>query len=260
MPFLSVVPAGNRKLWTVMNLINIDSVKLSCKSCSLAELCLPRRLSPEDLVKFEEIVTQKSPIPKGGTLYRSGQPAHALYAIKSGALKSVVTTEDGEEQIVGFHMPGELVGFDGVESTYTCTVVSLDRSSVCELPLKDIETLAQQVPGLHREVCSIMRREISQEQSMLLLLARRTAESRLASFLVSLAGRLGSRGFSRNEFNLVMSRHDIANYLGLAAETVSRLISKFQELGIIEVDRRRVIILNREALDRKAGNTAQKSA
>src|SRR5690606_27846098 len=102
-------PAAPGRPGTVMNLVNIDSVKLSCKSCSLAELCLPRRLSPEDLVKFEEIVTQKSPIPKGGTLYRSGQPAHALYAIKSGALKSVVTTEDGEEQIVGFHMPGELV-------------------------------------------------------------------------------------------------------------------------------------------------------
>jgi CRP/FNR family transcriptional regulator len=244
----------------VTNLITIDSVRLSCKNCSLSELCLPRSLSTEDLARFEEIVSQRAPIPKGGTLYRSGEPAHSLFAIKSGALKSVVTTEDGEEQIVGFHMPGELVGFDGVDSVYNCTVISLDRSSVCELPLRDIETLSQMVPGLHREVCSIMRREISQEQSMLLLLARRTAESRLASFLLSLANRLGSRGFSQTEFNLVMSRHDIANYLGLAAETVSRLISKFQEQGIVEVNRRRVMILDLEALDAKAGHSSAKSA
>lgn len=236
------------------NLISIDSVKLSCKNCSLTELCLPRSLSPEDLVRFEEIVTQRPPIPKGGTLYRSGEPAHALYAIKSGALKSIVTTEDGEEQIVGFHMPGELVGFDGVDSVHNCTVVSLDRSSVCELPLNDLEFLSQKISSLHREVCTVMRREISQEQAMLLLLARRTAESRLASFLISLSHRLGSRGFSQTEFNLVMSRHDIANYLGLAAETVSRLISKFQEAGILSVNRRRVIIHDPETLNQKIGN------
>ena len=91
---------------------------------------------------------------------------------------------------------------------------------------------------------------------MLLLLARRTAESRLASFLVSLSKRLGSRGFSKTEFNLVMSRHDIANYLGLAAETVSRLISKFQEAGILEVNRRRVVIRDVKALHDKVGNSS----
>jgi CRP/FNR family transcriptional regulator len=240
----------------VNNLLSIESFKLSCKNCSLTELCLPRGLSSEDLEQFEKIVGQRPPIAKGGTLYRSGEPAISLFAVKSGALKSVVTTEDGEEQIVGFHMPGELVGFDGVDSTHNCTVVSLERSSVCELPLADLESLSRKVNGLHQEVVTLMRREISQEQSMLLLLARRTAESRLASFLVSLSRRLGSRGFSETEFNLVMSRHDIANYLGLAAETVSRLISKFQENGILTVDRRRVVIQNMDSLMERVGNSA----
>ena len=158
-------------------------------------------------------------------------------------------------------MPGERVGFDGVESVHNCTVVSLERSSVCELPLKDLEFLSQKISSLHREVCTVMRREISQEQSMLLLLARRTAESRLASFLVSLSRRLGSRGFSQTDFNLVMSRHDIANYLGLAAETVSRLISKFQEAGILSVNRRRVVIRDLDALNGKVGTcSSAKSA
>ncbi|GJL82270.1 MAG: electron transport regulator A [marine bacterium B5-7] len=205
-------------------------------------------------MRFEKIIAQRPPLPKGGTLYHSGEKASALYAVKSGALKSVVTTEDGEEQIVGFHMPGELIGFDGVDAVHNCTVVCLERSSVCELPLNDLEELSREVPSLHREVYTVMRREISQEQSMLLLLARRTAESRLATFLISLSSRLGSRGFSESEFNLSMSRHDIANYLGLAAETISRLISKFQENGILAVNRRRVIILDRAALTDKIGH------
>ena len=238
------------------SLINIESVRLSCTKCSLSELCLPRDLAQEELILFEEITNQRPPIPKGGTLYRSGETAHSLFAVKSGALKSVVTTEDGEEQIVGFHLPGELVGFDGMESVYNCTVSSLDRTSVCELPLKDLEQLTHKVPSLHSAICTVMRREINEEQAMLLLLARRTAESRLASFLVSLSKRLGSRGFSKTEFNLVMSRHDIANYLGLAAETVSRLISKFQEAGILEVNRRRVVIRDVKALHDKVGNNS----
>ncbi len=244
----------------VSSIVSIESVKLSCKKCSLSELCLPRGLSAEDLAEFENIVSQRPPIPKGGALYRSGDKANALFAVKSGALKSVVTTEDGEEQIVGFHMPGEIVGFDGTESMHSCTVISLERSSVCELPLEEIEKLTAKLPSLHREVCALMRREISQEQSMLLLLARRTAESRLASFLVSLSIRLGSRGFSETEFNLSMSRHDIANYLGLAAETVSRLIARFQETGILSVNRRLVIIHDIDMLrDRVSGSTTAKS-
>jgi CRP/FNR family transcriptional regulator, anaerobic regulatory protein len=240
----------------VNNLINIDSFRLSCKNCSLSELCLPRSLAPEDLTRFEEIVSQRPPLPKGAALYRAGEPSTALYAVKSGALKSVVTTEDGEEQIVGFHMPGELLGFDGVDSVHNCTVISLDRSSVCELPLTELEHLSQKVTSLHREIYTVMRREINQEQEMLLLLARRTAESRLASFILSLTLRLGSRGFSESEFTLVMSRHDIANYLGLAAETVSRLFSRFQDSGLIEVNRRRVRIHDLAALRAKIGQTS----
>jgi CRP/FNR family transcriptional regulator, anaerobic regulatory protein len=239
-----------------MNLINMESIKLSCKNCSLSELCLPRGLSDADLSRFEMNVDTRAPIPKGGTLYRAGEPSYALYAIKSGAFKSALTSEDGHEQIVGFHMPGDLVGFDGVYSVHNCTMVSLEHSRVCELPLRDLEFLSQRVDGLLREVYTAMRREISREQAMCLLLARHTAESRLASFLVSMSHRLGSQRSSCNDFNLVMSRHDIANYLGLAAETVSRLISLLQYKGIITVDRRRVTILDSLALKERVGQSS----
>lgn len=239
-----------------MNLIHIQSIKLSCKSCSLSDFCLPRGLSDADLTRFEVIVDTRPPIPKGGTLYRAGEPAYALYAIKSGSFKSAVTSENGDEQIVGFHMPGELVGFDGVDSVHNCTMVSLEHSRVCELPLRDVEILSQKVDGLRHEVYAAMRREISREQAMYLLLARRTAESRLASFLVSMSHRLGSHRSSCNDFNLAMSRHDIANYLGLAAETVSRLISLLQHKGIITVDRRRVTILDFLALKERVGQAS----
>lgn len=242
------------------NLITIEGVKLSCQHCSLAELCLPRSLSDDELERFEEIVAPLPPMARGATLYRTGDRSRALYAVKSGAMKSVVSTRDGLEQIVGFHLPGELIGFDGVDALHNCTVVALDRSRVCELPLDKLENLAGQVKGLQREVYQVMRREISQEQSMLLLLARHTAPERLASFLLSLSQRLGRRGFSRQEFELPMSRHDMANYLGLAAETISRLLATLAREHVVEIHRRHVLIHDFDALKRSIGQSVDARA
>ena len=240
--------------------VSLESIKLSCKNCSLSELCLPRGLSDADIAEFESIVSPKRPLSRGETLYRSGDNTQSLYAVKSGALKSVINTPDGEEQIVGFHMPGEIVGLDGIDDSHSCSVVSLERSSVCELPLKEMDKLTAAIPSLNRELHAVMRREISQDQSMLLLLAQRTAENRLATFLLSISQRLGSRGFSETEFDLSMSRHDIANYLGLAAETVSRLIARFQDSGILKVTRRHVQIQDMDELKRRVGQCTSTEA
>lgn len=243
------------------NIVNFERVKLSCKQCSLSELCLPRGMDSDDLERFEHLVGQKTPLPKGASLYHSGDELSCLYAVRSGSLKSVVITEDGEEQIVGFHLPGELVGFDGVDDSHSCSVISLERTSVCELPMPKLQSLASELPTLNSAVFGLMSREISQDQSMLLLLAKRTAESRLASFIMSLSKRLNKRGFSDTELVLPMSRHDIANYLGLAAETISRLIARFQEEQILEVNRRHITILDKQRLyERVSGCVNQRVA
>jgi CRP/FNR family transcriptional regulator len=166
-----------------------------------------------------------------------------LFAVRSGALKSYCITADGEEQVLGFTLPGELTGMDGLGGiSYASSSVVLETSSICELPFHKLEGLCNELPGLHRQLMGVMAKEITADQHMLMLLGKRTAEERLASFLLSLSSRYHQRGLSATEFNLPMSRQDIGNYLGLAIETVSRLFAQFQEKEVVRVNRRKVVI------------------
>lgn len=230
--------------------IKLAEVQASCRECSLSELCLPRGLTDAELTDLEKIVDQQPPIDKHQYLYRNGDKFTSFYVVKSGALKSVFTSVDGEEQIVGFHLPGELVGLDGLNTKrHTCDCIVLERSSVCELPSIRMEELCQRYSSLHRAMHSIIGKTISEDQSMLLLLARRSAEERLASFLASLSQRSQLRGVSGSEFDMPMSMRDIANYLGLAPETLSRLVKKFDKTGVASIDKRRAIILSHDKLN-----------
>lgn len=230
--------------------IKLTEVQASCRQCSLSELCLPRGLTDEELTDLEKVVDQHAPIDKNQYLYRNGDKFRSFYAVKSGAMKSVFTSVDGEEQIVGFHLPGELVGLDGLNTKrHTCDCIVLERSSVCELPSIRMEELCQRYSSLHRAMHSIIGKTISEDQSMLLLLARRSAEERLASFLVSLSQRSMLRGVSGSEFDMPMSMRDIANYLGLAPETLSRLVKKFDKTGVATIDKRRAVILSQDKLN-----------
>ena len=234
-------------------------MKLTCRDCSLAELCLPRVMSPDDLKQFETMVDQRPAMARGNFLYQTGEVFGGLYAVKSGSFKTTISAFDGEDQITGFYLPGELFGFDGFDDNHSCSAVALEHSSVCELPLNSIDQLAIKIPNLRRELDRLMAREITTDQSMLLQLSRRTAEQRLAAFLVSLSTRFRQRGFSGTEFRLSMSRHDIANYLGLAAETVSRLFKRFKENHLASVNGRTIIIQDFEALHRQVhGSGGQK--
>ncbi len=238
----------------VDSVIDLPQVRLSCRDCSLAELCLPRGLDAQDLERFEAVVGQKPPLQSGELAYHAGDASHALYAVKSGSLKIVMSALDGEEQIIGFSMPGELFGFDGIQNGHTCTAVALERTNICELPLDSISEISKEIPSLNRELYKVMAHEISLDQSMLLLLARRNAEDRLAAFLLSLSQRFANRGFSEVDFTLSMSRHDIANYLGLAAETVSRLFSRLADGGLLSVNGRKIKIHNLQGLRQRVGD------
>ncbi|MEE3191455.1 MAG: fumarate/nitrate reduction transcriptional regulator Fnr [Pseudomonadota bacterium] len=226
-------------------------IRLTCKDCSLAELCLPRGLSLDDMERFEAMVDQRPAMARGKILYQTGDVFTGLYAVKSGSFKTTISASDGEDQITGFYLPGELFGFDGFDDNHSCSAISLEHSSACELPLSSIDQLVVKIPNLRRELDRLMAREITADQSMLLQLSRRTAEQRLAAFIVSLSTRFRQRGFSGTEFSLSMSRHDIANYLGLAAETVSRLFRRFNEKHLASANGRTIIIQDFEALHRQ---------
>jgi CRP/FNR family transcriptional regulator len=229
--------------------IDVDHLKVSCKECNLRELCFPHGMSEEELTDMESVVEQPKALHKNDFLYRDGDKSLALFAVRSGCVKTMTESPNGDEQIVGFHLPGEVLGLDGfAEGSYTCNAVALETSSVCELPLDQLEALCGKVPGLQRQMRRIMGKEVSNDHKLLLLLGKMTAEERLASFLLSLSSRMEERHWKDSEFNLAMPRQDIANYLGMAVETVSRLFATFQNEKIIDVDRRHITILDMQQL------------
>lgn len=230
--------------------INLKQLKVACKDCRLGEICLPRGLEPSEMEKLDGIVGRQQPLSRGEYLYRQGDKLNSLYAIHSGSLRSYTVTQDGTEQTLGFYLPGELVGLDGLDNnTHSCTTEALETTSICELPFHRLQGLCTELPGLQMQMLRLLGKELSDDHDILLLLGTRSAEERLAAFLLSLSRRFSERGFSATEFNLSMSRHDISNFLGIAVETVSRQFSSFDKEGILQVKHRNVKIIDMEKLE-----------
>jgi CRP/FNR family transcriptional regulator len=231
--------------------------RISCGHCSLAELCLPAGLNQPEVEQLNRIIRRRRPVPRGDPVFQVGDPSQSLYAVHSGCIKTCTPTADGHEQILGFHLPGELVGLDALENeNHVCGAVALETVHVCELPLEQLEDMCHRLSALPHRLLRLIGREVTAGHAMLLLLGKRSAEERLATFLVNLASRFRQRGFSEKEFGLSMPRDDIANYLGLARETVSRLFTRFQADGLLSVQRRRVRIHDMQRLQTLATSAA----
>lgn len=225
-------------------IIGISSPQASCKDCNLRERCLPHGLHDHDLEMLDDIVKPYRTIRKGEMLYRAGDPLRALYAVRRGMFKSSAVTEDGRVHVTGFFLPSEVLGFDAITSQrHHCSAEALEPSDICEIPFERLEELAHVIPRLQHQLLAVMSREIQEDEQMLIILGRMTAEERLATFLATFSRRQAELGLSATDLNLAMSRQDIGHYLGLALETVSRLLSRFQEQGLIETIGRQVRLL-----------------
>ena len=229
-----------------------------CKDCSLAPLCLPLSLNLEDMDALDEIVKRGRPLKKGEFLFRQGDPFVSVYAVRSGALKTFSLSDAGEEQITGFHLPSEVVGLSGMDAAaYPVSAQAQETTSVCEIPFERLEELSVQLPQLRRQLMRVMSREIRDDQQMMLLLSKKTADERIATFLVNLSARFRARGYSANHFRLSMSRNEMGNYLGLAVETVSRVFTRFQHNGLLKAEGKEVHILDPIQLCALAGGTVE---
>ncbi|MDW3096144.1 MAG: fumarate/nitrate reduction transcriptional regulator Fnr [Gammaproteobacteria bacterium] len=229
--------------------VSFRALSDSCKTCSLAELCLPRGLQAEELQRLDDVIKARRVVHSGDLLFKEGSDNRSIYAVRSGSVKTFVITESGEEQVLGFHLPGEIVGLAGLDqSIHNCSSKALETSSICEMPLDELEDICLQIPSLQKQLLKLISREISQDHKMLLLLAKKNSDQRVATFLLSLSGRFKLRGLSSDSFILSMSRQDIANYLGLAVETVSRILTKLSEDEIVDVTRRSIEIVDHNRL------------
>ncbi|MCY1501194.1 Transcriptional activator protein Anr [compost metagenome] len=232
--------------------------QVNCKDCSLASLCLPLSLNLEDMDALDEIVKRGRPLKKGEFLFRQGDAFNSVFAVRSGSLKTFSLSDDGMEQLTGFHLPSELVGLSGMDGElYPVSAQALETTSVCEIPFDRLDELSAELPQLRRQLMRLMSREIRDDQQMMLLLSKKTADERIATFLVNLSARFRARGYSANQFRLAMSRNEIGNYLGLAVETVSRVFTRFQQNQLIAAEGKEVHILDPIELCAMAGGSIE---
>jgi CRP/FNR family transcriptional regulator len=226
-----------------------ECLKNACANCNLRELCVPGGISPTDLEQLDTIVATRRRTKKGATLFKSGDGFKNLFAVRSGFYKTLVYTADGRNQITGFQAPGELLGLDGVSTEHHCVdAVALEDSEVCILPYLELERIARDFPPLQHQLHRVMSREIVRENSVLLLLGSMKAEERVAAFILNISERYKRLGYASGEFVLRMTRQDIGSFLGLKLETVSRIFSRFQGQGLIEVKGKSIKILQFEVL------------
>ena len=214
---------------------------VACEHCGIYRLCQPLGLERGDFNLLDSVVRRKAVFKRGQLLFRPGKRFDYIYAIRSGSVKSYRCTGDGRTQITGFHIAGELLGLSELaDRRYTCEAMALESTSVCMVDAGRFEELALEMPGLQHQMLNIMSTQIRHDEELMLLLGRRSAEEKLAGYLMGLSRRYASRNYLANEFHLSMSRGDIGNYLGIAEETVCRVLARFRAEGLIAVQRRHV--------------------
>jgi len=222
---------------------------VSCSSCRLSELCLPIALNKSEIHQLDEIVERNRPYKKGEHLYRQNDEFKSVYAVRSGSFKSYMVSGNGAGRVTGFYLPGEIIGMDGIASKhYANSTQSMEHSSICEIPFTQLEKLSHELPSLQHHFFAIMANEIAKDQQIHTILSSYTAEERTASFLLGLSARYSRVGLSAARFHLPMTRGDIAEYLGLTVETISRIFTSLQKKGLIEVNNREIELLNIETL------------
>ena len=196
-------------------------------------------------------------LEKGDHMFRTGDPAQYVYFLKSGTLKAYLLSAAGEEQVVAFYFPGDLIGLEsmGYRREALC-VEALSVSRTCALPREEVMELCTRSRSVMRRMFVQASFRLRSDASLFALLGRRSAEQRVAAFLLELSRRLVERNSPIREFELKMTRADIASYLALAVETVSRALTRLQDSSAIEVERnRRVCIVDIAAMKAVAGDT-----
>lgn len=226
----------------------------SCVECGLKKLCFPLGLDKADMLRLDAIVKRKSPLQKGDSLFSLGQPFQSVYAVRAGGFKVTTLNAAGEDQILGFYLPGDILGADALASgRHVSTAVAVDTTTVCEIPFHELEHLSLQVPALNHQLLSLISKELVDERMHAELLARKSAEERLALFVLWLARRQERRGFSAHQFRLGLLHRDVALYLGLTPETVSRILAKLADERVFLWRNKQVEVLDMTLLSELAG-------
>ena len=231
------------------SVIDLSSIRSGCKNCGLCEFCLPSHSNTKKSQQFDLAIERSQKIERGQHLYHLNDPFNYVYVIHSGSVKTYLVMANGKEQVTGFHLQGELLGLNSISTNFhTESAIALETCSICRIPFDNLEKASRENPAVQHTLLHLMSAEIQHDHYQLTLISRMSAEARLATFLLGLSYHYHNRGFSAREFHLSMTRTDIADLLGLAVETVSRVFSHFQEEGLLTVERRHIYLYDIEGL------------
>lgn len=235
--------------------MSLSGQNISCDTCHAAKYCMYAALTCSEQDEFKKMVRHQTPLRPGEHSFIAGDRLKSIHIVHSGLVKSYIDSSDGERQITGFHLPGDVLGLNGMHlKNHTDSVDALVTSDVCQIDLAQFVHASKSKPMLRQQLLLAAYRQLSNGQKMMLMLGKVSAERRLAYFLLNLSRRSKEHGLSPDQITLSMTRQDIANYLGLVVETVSRLFTKLQHDGILNVERRTVNINNYKMLENVAEN------
>jgi CRP/FNR family transcriptional regulator len=226
--------------------LKVDVARPRCSCCVLRRRCLPGNLSEEQTLRFETAVMRSRPLAAGDHLFRVGDPFRWMFAVHTGCFKTYAVDSEGREHVLSFHFASEIIGVDAIyPERHVSNCIALVDSLVCYLPFAAVTRMAHDMPELQSQLFRLLSRDLLSITSMA---GDFTAEERLAAFLVMVSARLRARGQSPQQLELAMSRQDIANYLRLAPETVSRILARFQKSGLVTADRKQITLTNPDGL------------
>lgn len=227
---------------------------VACEQCGLARICFPAALPLHEIPRFSRLVRRGRTLSAGLHLCRAGDELQAVYIVRAGTLKVVHTTPAGAESVVGFCLPGEVVGLDAIANQrHAHDVIALEHSSYCALSLDKLQQLVEQTPGMRQELIRVMSRTLGETHQRMTLLARQGARALVAAFVLDLSVRLERRGLASSRFRLGMRWRDVASYLGLTFETVSRSLAALRRSGVLQAKARYLTVMNRTLLENVAG-------
>jgi CRP/FNR family transcriptional regulator len=226
-----------------------DAVRF-CTTCAFSAACLAQGMDKRDLRDLHVLVEHVGPLEAGSHIFREGDAFNAIAAVREGTVKTWRVDREGREQVLGFHLPGEVIGLSAIDGErYPCNADALDRVALCRFSFSKVATLAARLPGLQRELFRLLSRDIAHAER---LAADLPADARLAGFLLDLSARMARQGGAVSKLRLAMPRADIANYLRLAPETVSRLFRRFRDESLLQVRGREIEIVRQDRLQRLA--------
>ena len=202
-----------------------------CGACSVRSLTVCGALDDEEISRLADIV-QTQRVEAHQTIFAEGDPATSVFNVTSGTVKLYKLLADGRRQITGFLFGGDFLGVS-VNDRYAYTAETVGVTTICRFPRRKLDGLMEEFPKLQRRLLGLASTELAAAQDQMLLLGRKTAREKIASFLIMLSQRASRRGQRDNPVSLPMGRADIADYLGLTTETVSRTFTQLKSSGVI---------------------------